>query len=68
MPPRRRPGAETVKVPIALPKEQYEWLRELAFEQRTTMAEVVREALRDHRSRSERTARSRARRAPGEGG
>jgi Arc/MetJ-type ribon-helix-helix transcriptional regulator len=38
-----------VKVPIALPEGLYEWLREVAFRRRTSMAALVREALRDYR-------------------
>jgi hypothetical protein len=47
--------AESVKIPIALPKQQYEWLREFAFRRRIPMAGVVREALREHRHRTEPT-------------
>lgn len=39
------------KVPIAFPDEQYEWLRAYAFSQRVPMAEVVRGALDEYRSR-----------------
>ena len=42
-----------VKLPIALPTDQYEWLREFAFQQRIPMAEVVRQALRAHREHVE---------------
>jgi hypothetical protein len=39
------------RVPIGFPDELYEWLRQVAFERRVPMAEVVREALREHRQR-----------------
>ena len=42
---------ELQKVPIAFPQEQYEWLRAYAFNQRVPMAEVVRGALDEYRSR-----------------
>jgi hypothetical protein len=44
---------ELVKVPVSLPRDQYEWLREFAFQQRIPMAEVVRQALRAHREHVE---------------
>ena len=40
-----------VKVPIAFPEELYEWLRETAFRRREPMAQVVREAVEEHRRR-----------------
>jgi hypothetical protein len=40
-----------VKVPIAFPQELYEWLRETAFRRREPMAQIVREALEEHRRR-----------------
>ncbi len=48
---------QLVKVPIALPRDQYEWLREFAFTQRIPMAEVVRQALRAHRAHFDPTPR-----------
>jgi hypothetical protein len=42
---------QLVKVPIAFPEDLYEWLRESAFRRRTSMAALVREALRDYRQR-----------------
>ena len=41
------------RVPIGFPPELHEWLREFAFRRRTTMSEVVREALREYRVRAE---------------
>lgn len=40
-----------VKVPIAFPEELYEWLRETAFQRREPMAQLVREAVEEHRRR-----------------
>ena len=39
------------RVPISFPDELYEWMRETAFRRRVPMAELVREALREHRER-----------------
>lgn len=46
-------GDKLTRVPIGFPTDLYEWLREFAFRRRTTMAEVVREAVRDYRVRAE---------------
>jgi Arc/MetJ-type ribon-helix-helix transcriptional regulator len=43
----------SVRVPISFSAELYEWLRQAAFRRRVSMAEVVREALREHRKREE---------------
>jgi hypothetical protein len=43
--------APHVKVPIAFPQELYEWLRETAFRRREPMAQLVREAVEEHRRR-----------------
>jgi len=43
--------APHVKVPIAFPEELYEWLRETAFRRREPMAQLVREAVEEHRRR-----------------
>jgi hypothetical protein len=40
-----------VRLPIGFPDELYEWLRVTAFRQRISMAEVVREAVREYRMR-----------------
>jgi len=40
-----------IRVPIGFPPELHEWLREAAFRRRTTMAELVRDAVREHRDR-----------------
>ncbi len=42
-----------MRVPIDFPENLYEWLREVAFRQRTSMAGIVREALREYRDRRE---------------
>ena len=41
------------RMPITLPDELYEWLREAAFRRRVSMAELVREALTEYRQRAE---------------
>ena len=41
------------RMPITLPDELYEWLREAAFRRRVSMAELVREALNEYRQRAE---------------
>ncbi|HUY24214.1 MAG TPA: hypothetical protein VMV09_02765 [Candidatus Saccharimonadales bacterium] len=46
-------GERLTRVPIGFPAETYEWMRELAFKRRTTMAEIVREALNEYRIRTE---------------
>jgi hypothetical protein len=45
------PGDKPIRVPIGFPPELHEWLREMAFRHRTTMAELVREAVREYRDR-----------------
>jgi hypothetical protein len=42
-----------VRLPIGFPEELHEWLRQTAFRRRTTMAEIVREAVREYRNRQE---------------
>lgn len=44
--------AKLTKVPIGFPEDLYEWLREAAFKRRTSMADIVREALREYQERS----------------
>ena len=39
------------KVPIAFPDDLYEWMRTRSFANRQSMAEIVREALRQYRER-----------------
>ncbi len=39
------------KVPIAFTDDLYEWMRSRSFLQRQSMAEIVREALRQYRER-----------------
>ena len=51
---RRRRKPPTSKVPIDFGDELYDWLREAAFRKRGTMAELVREAVRQYREREER--------------
>ncbi len=45
------PTDKFVRVPIGFPTEAHEWLRERAFRGRTTMAEIVRDAVREYRDR-----------------
>lgn len=40
-----------VRVPIGFPEDLYEWLRETAYRRRSPMAEIVREAVREHRNK-----------------
>lgn len=40
-----------IRVPIGFPPELHEWLRDTAFHRRTTMAELVRDAVREYRDR-----------------
>lgn len=39
------------KVPIAFPDDLYDWMRTRSFANRQSMAEIVREALRQYRER-----------------
>ena len=45
--------SDPVRIPIALPADVYEWLRDTAFRRHISMAEVVREAMREYRERRE---------------
>jgi Arc/MetJ-type ribon-helix-helix transcriptional regulator len=47
------PNEKLIRVPIAFPEELYEWMREAAHRRRVSMAELVREALREYRERNE---------------
>jgi hypothetical protein len=40
-----------IRLPIGFPDELHEWLRLTAFQRRVSMAEIVREALREYRAR-----------------
>lgn len=40
-------------MPVGFPPELHEWLRQTAHERRTTMAELVRQAVREYRSREQ---------------
>lgn len=42
-----------IRMPIGVSPETHEWLRAVAFRRRTTMAEIVREALREYRDHHE---------------
>jgi len=44
---------KTTKIPIEFGDELYDWVRETAHRQRTSMAALVREAIRDYRERKE---------------
>lgn len=46
----REPGT---RIPITFPEEMYEWLREIAYRRHVSIAEVVRQAVREHRERAE---------------
>ena len=43
----------TTRIPITFPEDLYEWLREAAFRRRVPMAEIVRQALREYRERTD---------------
>jgi hypothetical protein len=47
------PKPELTKVPIAFPVDLYEWMRETAFRRRISMAELVREAVHEHQTRTD---------------
>jgi Arc/MetJ-type ribon-helix-helix transcriptional regulator len=40
-----------VRLPISFTDDLYDWLREAAFRRRVSMAELVRQALREYRER-----------------
>lgn len=46
-------NALATRVPISFTQESHEWLREEAFRQRVSMAELVRLALDEYREREE---------------
>ncbi len=48
-----RPTSPPSKIPIEFGDELYEWVRETAHRERRSMADLVREALREYRARSE---------------
>ncbi len=43
----------TQRVPITFPDDLYEWLRRTAFDRRVSMADLVRESVREQRGRIE---------------
>lgn len=47
------PAERLIRVPIGFPPEVHEWLRERAFRRRSTMAEIVRDAVHEYRARAE---------------
>jgi hypothetical protein len=44
---------DLLRLPIVLPAELHEWLRVTAFRRHISMAELVREAIREHRQQQE---------------
>lgn len=46
-------GEESVRFPVSLPASLHEWLRTRAFQERRSMAEVIREALGEYRVQRE---------------
>lgn len=42
---------DLIRLPVGLPNPLYEWLREISFKEHRPMAEVIREALVDYRSK-----------------
>ncbi len=53
MPDSPEGGEKLIRVPIGFPPDVHEWLREQAFRRRTAMAQIVREAVQEHRNRLE---------------
>lgn len=51
------PGTDSshklIRVPIGFPADLHEWLREQAFHRRSTMAELVRDAVQQYRERAQ---------------
>jgi hypothetical protein len=47
------PGEKLTRLPVGFPVELHEWMRARAFQRRTTMAEIVREAVREYRERAD---------------
>jgi len=41
------------RIPISFPDELYEWLRAASFRRRVPMAEIVRQALLEHREKTD---------------
>ena len=44
---------ELVRIPIVLPAELYEWVRVSAFHRHISMAELMREAIREYRQQQD---------------
>lgn len=44
---------EPVRFPVSLPRELHDWIRESAFRERRSMADLVREAVEQYRHRRE---------------
>jgi hypothetical protein len=53
IPPETAEADKLIRVPIGFPEDLYEWLRETAYRRRSPMAEIVREAVREHRGKLE---------------
>jgi Arc/MetJ-type ribon-helix-helix transcriptional regulator len=45
--------SDQVRLPVTLPRALHEWLRQVAFRERRSMAELIREALAEYRDRRE---------------
>ncbi len=46
-------GEKLTRLPVGFPSELHEWLRARAYQRRATMAEIVREAVREYRDRND---------------
>ena len=46
-------GDKATRIPISFPEDLYEWLRGASFRRRVPMAEIVREAVKEHRLRTD---------------
>ncbi len=51
IPSGERGEERLIRMPVALPEDLHAWLRETAFRRRVSMAELLREALREYRQR-----------------
>lgn len=48
IPPDTAEADKLIRVPIGFPEDLCEWLRETAYRRRSPMAEIAREAVREH--------------------
>ena len=53
MPPKKSPKAQPVRLLVNLPPEEHDWLSQESYRREESMAEIVREAVAEYRSKSE---------------